>query len=213
MVDTGFYSASGQRMTRARNQFQRQALYQRTISDLSEDQRRAEKVARYVGKQKDAHQLVLSDRIEHLYLIEQAIYRENPDLRTFVVTGKLSTRERRDAIQAMRDGYLDVLLATQLADEGLDIVNLNVLHLTFPGRGLEKLQQKVGRIMRTAEGKRGCKVYDYVDDKIPVLRGQAGDRYEWYVGRGCSMSGWAPATAASIKRRMDRIRKNKGRTR
>lgn len=189
MVATELHSVSGNKMTRARNQYQRQALYQRTIVDLAEDNARTHLIARHVGKHADGHQLVLSDRIQHLYDIEKAIYDVNPSLRTFVVTGKHKTRDREEAIQAMRDGGLDVLLATQLADEGLDLPILDTLHLTFPSRAVQKLQQKVGRIMRSAEGKRHCMVYDYVDVNVPVLRGQAKDRLEFYRGRGCVIYG------------------------
>lgn len=211
MVATQLHSLSGNKMTRARNQYQRQALYQRTIVDLAEDNARNHLIARHVGKHSDGHQLVLSDRIQHLYDIEKAIYDVNPSLRTFVVTGKHKTREREEALQAMRDGGLDVLLATQLADEGLDIVNLDVLHLTFPSRATQKLQQKVGRIMRSADGKRAAHVYDYADIKIPVLRGQAKVRYEWYESRGCVLSGWSPVTDASIRSRLAQL-KQEGKT-
>lgn len=207
MVETGFDSIPGRRMTRARNQWQRQALYQKVISEVATDHARTRLIARKIVKNAGSHQLVLSDRIEHLYDIQQAVLEIMPEMPTAVVTGKMPKREREDTIQAMRDGVLEVMFATQLADEGLDIVNLDVLHLTFPSRALQKLQQKVGRIMRAATGKRSCKVYDYVDSKIPVLRGQAGDRFAWYLERGCRMTGWTPPVmAASIRKRIERIK-------
>lgn len=212
MVPTKFYSADGARMVNRRlNQWQRQKLYQNVISELPEDIDRQQLVARKVDKyhQRKAYQLVLSQRKEHLHALEREILARNPDIRTFVVTSDNTKHERDDAIQMMRDGHLDVLLATQLADEGLDIVNLSVLHLTFPARATQKLTQQVGRIMRTAEGKRRCVVLDYVDVEVPTMVQQATARWKWYaLEKGCDMFGWTPPGVHALQGRIARLKKS-----
>lgn len=210
MVPTNFSSADGIRMAKAAETFQRRALYGRIVAELAEDEQRARLIASNIVKHKAGHQLVLSERIAHLYLIEREIHSKDPSVSTFVLTGQHSAQEREHVLQLMRNGDLDVLLATQLADEGLDIVNLDTLHLTFPrgGKSVEKLQQQLGRIMRTAKGKKGCLVLDYVDHNVPVLRNQAKARHRWYVNvKQCKMSGWEPGGgSASLESRIKRLK-------
>lgn len=65
-----------------------------------------------------------------------------------VVTGaeKKSSRERR--LSQVRGGHLPVIVATQLADEGLDVPNLDLLVLASGGRAEGRAIQRVGRVMR-----------------------------------------------------------------
>ena len=215
MHETKFYSADGQRMLRARNKWQRQKLYGNVIAELAEDidrmqfiARNVVKMARRAEKRGGAHQLLLSDRKEHLFGIEREILAQNPGLRTFVVTSDNTKEERETAIQMMRDSQLDVMLATQLADEGLDIINLDHLHLTWPGRATQKLTQKVGRVMRSAPGKRRCRVHDYVDVNVPAMVSQATVRWKFYAGeKGCDMRGWTPPGTAALQARIARLKK------
>lgn len=192
MIETSFYSAQGVRVSFAPH-YQKQQLYTKMTHDLSEDKDRAMVIARKIVKLRGHHQLVLSKRIKHLELINQCIAELDPMVSSFVLTGGIRADERAEVLRMVADKNITVLLSTQLADEGLDLPVLDVLHLTFPGRGLEKLQQQVGRVMRTSNGKNGATVYDYVDTSVPVLRGQANHRWQWYKERGCEIHGWAPA--------------------
>ncbi len=174
-----------------------------------DDAGRKQLIARKVAENKGGHQLVLSERNAYLEDLEQLIYHADPSIRSFTLTGKHSKDERRDVLQAMREGGLDVLLCTQLADEGLDLPILDVLHLTFPRKALQKLQQQVGRVMRTAEGKSATKVLDYVDLQVPVLRNQAKDRYKWYSDtKGCEVTGWNPYAGSRVLQ--EQIRRARG---
>lgn len=61
----------------------------------------------------------------------------------------------------------DVIIATySLAKEGLDIPELNVLHLATPQKNSSTTEQSVGRIERNHEGKKTPICFDYVDTKI-----------------------------------------------
>jgi len=105
-------------------------------------------------------QLVLTSRVEHAETLAASC--RDAGLRAMAVTGE--TRERDAALDAVRTGCVDVLIATQLADEGLDIPSLDTLHLVAPSRAAARVEQRVGRIMRPAPGKQTPVVYDYVDD-------------------------------------------------
>lgn len=201
MMPTGFRSKIAYRMATAHNAFQRNRIYQQVASELAEDHERARVIARQVVKVRHRNQLVLSKRIKHLELINQMIYEIDPELSTFVLTGSHNGEDRANILQMVADGEISVLLSTQLADEGLDLPILDVLHLTFPGRGLEKLQQQVGRIMRTYKGKSDAHVYDYVDSDISIFTKQAIERWFWYDHRGSDMRGWEPAAVTLKKAR------------
>jgi CxxC-x17-CxxC domain-containing protein len=80
----------------------------------------------------------------------------------------------------LRNRELNVVFATKVADEGLDIGHLDRLFIATPYRSAHKVKQQVGRIMRPAEGKSDAIVYDFVDEKIPVLQNQVEIRKDIY---------------------------------
>jgi superfamily II DNA or RNA helicase len=104
-------------------------------------------------------QLVLTSLVSHA----EGLVRAAPEGVTCeAITG--TTRGREEALQRVRDGEVQVLVATQLADEGLDLPELSAVHLALPSRAAGRTEQRVGRIMRPAPGKPEPVVYDYVDD-------------------------------------------------
>jgi superfamily II DNA or RNA helicase len=80
-----------------------------------------------------------------------------------VAHSKMGVKKRREAIAAFRDGSLRCLIATSLADEGLDVPRASVLILATAGRSGAKLEQRTGRVMRPHEGKGVGVVYDFAD--------------------------------------------------
>ena len=78
-----------------------------------------------------------------------------------VITGKVSNKKREEIVSDMKGGGLHVIFATQLADEGLDIPNLDTLHLVHPTKSEGRIEQRIGRTQRVEEGKNKPIVYDY----------------------------------------------------
>lgn len=108
-----------------------------------------------------------------------------------VLHGKLNAEERRDVLQRVTCGGVKILLATQLAKEGLDIPRLNALHLITPRKGDVgseptgvSLEQEVGRVMRPFPGKESAVIYDYVDYNVSVLKAQHYSRNRVYKRLG-----------------------------
>jgi len=64
------------------------------------------------------------------------------------MTGARTKTDRRAVLSRARQGRTRVLVATQLADEGLDIPRLDLLILAAPGRAAGRAIQRVGRLMR-----------------------------------------------------------------
>jgi superfamily II DNA or RNA helicase len=101
-----------------------------------------------------------------------------------LLTGRIGQRERDKLVQQFRDGSLRVLLATQLADEGLDVPRLNRVFLTFPGKHDGRIIQQIGRTIRTHDGKEDALVYDFFDPNMSVLAKQYLERRDTYKKLG-----------------------------
>lgn len=107
---------------------------------------------------------------------------------------KCTPTQRAAAIQALRDKKLDILFATQLAREGLDIPHLNIEHMTMSKRGDthysrkdgSAVEQEAGRIQRPDPHNAGKKaiLFDYVDYNVGVFRDQYYSRRAVYKRLG-----------------------------
>ena len=64
------------------------------------------------------------------------------------VTGKMSTKKRAQCIQDLRDKKSLCMIATTLADEGLDIPTLDAALLAGNGASATRVNQRVGRTLR-----------------------------------------------------------------
>ena len=78
---------------------------------------------------------------------------------------KSAKQVRRESLQKLNDGELDVIFATyQLAAEGLDVPNLRYVVFATPEKDPSRVQQAAGRVGRIAEGKEYGTVIDLVDN-------------------------------------------------
>ncbi len=112
--------------------------------------------------------LVVSDRIGHCEIFEKHL--KTRGLSVALLTGRTPPDVRAETVEAVRNGQLQVLVATiQLIGEGFDCPGLTSLFLTTPITFEGRLLQVIGRIMRPAKNKE-ARVYDYVDDAVPVLK-------------------------------------------
>lgn len=84
-------------------------------------------------------------------------------LRAAALTGALSKKKRTATLEQARAGDLDVIVGTQLLDEGIDLPSLSVLHMAWPARAAGRIIQRVGRALRVVDGKPNPKILDYVD--------------------------------------------------
>lgn len=109
--------------------------------------------------------LVLSGRVEeHLVPLHEAA-RARGILGELLV-GKVKKDTRRLIRKGVRAGSIRVLFASTVADEGLNIPELNTLLLTFPAKSESRVEQRVGRVMRPAPGKTHGDVYDFIDSSV-----------------------------------------------
>lgn len=90
-----------------------------------------------------------------------------------LLTSETNRNARKEALDKARRGEIKVLVATSLADCGLDIPLLDTLYLAFPGRSSNLTHQRIGRVLRRAPDKGEPLVIDVVDDYVPTLFSQA----------------------------------------
>lgn len=153
---------------------------------LAADRTRTEMIARCaVDLAADRMVLVLTGRKEHAHSLAAwcAQFREGGKLlpdRIFALTSDTGTRVRKDVIEQARAGGVDILIATQLADEGLDLPRLGAVILAWPGKAEGRIVQRIGRVLRPLPGKLRPIVVDIRDPLVGPMMGQARKRAATY---------------------------------
>ena len=96
-------------------------------------------------------------------------------IRVAVLTGDIPKDKSQQIIEDVQSGNVQALFSTtQLIGEGFDCKCLSALFLTTPIRNTSKLQQVVDRVLRSDEGKKIPKVFDYpVAHMQTILRHQS----------------------------------------
>lgn len=96
------------------------------------------------------------------------------------VTSKTNLEERIRKIEALKSGKLQTLVATSLADEGLDIPNLRLIVLLTQGKSRIKLVQRIGRVMRPYPGKEKGIILDIAYNH-EIFQRQFSKRYDFLL--------------------------------
>lgn len=166
--------------------------YVALIKCLVNDVNRNKIIVSQINDYKGHSQLVLSDRLDHLEQIKQLLIDSGYDIAKIrFINGKMTSKkakgDRIQAIEDMRTGKADILLATYtLAKEGLDIPVLDRLHLALPKKDYAVVTQSIGRIGRKAEGKTDAIAIDYVDN-IGYCLNAFKKRKTSYRKKGCKI--------------------------
>lgn len=172
------------------------------LDALTTDPDRNHLICRRVAQEATAgHRcLVLSERVAHCTALAAQLRRFLPPEQVAVLTGDQPTGQRMAALAGLRTGRVRVLLATKLADEGLDLPALDRLFVVAPRRATARVLQQAGRLMRPAPGKGQPVLFDFRDRRVGVLEAQA--RARWLgVYRGLvSDERWEPADEVWLNR-------------
>jgi len=89
---------------------------------------------------------------------------EEIGLRVPFISGKDPAFVRKKTIDDMRQGRSGVMIASTIADEGLDIKPLQGLILAGGGKSSVKALQRVGRTLRPFKGKYSAEIIDFNDN-------------------------------------------------
>jgi len=105
--------------------------------------------------------LVLIQRIEHGERLAQRITASSP--KTAFVSGDSPDHDREQALKDLGTGTIETLVSSVILDEGVDVPAIRSLILAGGGKAPHLLTQRVGRGMRSAEGKERLLVFDMID--------------------------------------------------
>lgn len=152
------------------------------LNALKNDERRNAVIAKLVDREirRGNSTLVLSREIDHLQNIKLAM-QEDAEI---LAAALLTKDQRKSLLEKFRNGEIKCLLATQLADEALDVPILSRVFLTFPGKHDGRIIQQVGRALREHPLKDRAVIFDVVDDRVGVLRRQWMRRKQAYKSMG-----------------------------
>ena len=105
--------------------------------------------------------MLLVPRVKMAHTIANAL--QALDIDAVPITGHVAKQIRASRLRALRSGKLQVIVATQLADEGLDIPTLDMMVIASTGRAAGRAVQRIGRIMRPSKGKPTPIVVEIID--------------------------------------------------
>jgi superfamily II DNA or RNA helicase len=123
--------------------------------------------------------LVLTGRVNHCEHLTARIARAG--VKAGFLTGSVGKKERRALLEEFREGSLPVLVASTVADEGLDVPRLDRIVLAYPSRAKGRITQRLGRLMRPHPDKAAPVLYDVVDPHVPPLVRQWQERKRIYL--------------------------------
>lgn len=117
--------------------------------------------------------LVLVNQVEHALTFAERVG-------AVACYSGMGAKARRHALHDFKNGKLKCVVATSLADEGLDVPRASVLVLVSGGRSRAKAEQRTGRVLRAFAGKEHGTIYDFADSFHPLMRKHALARQEVY---------------------------------
>lgn len=126
--------------------------------------------------------LVLARRIPHAAHLAAEIAMTHD--RTGLVHGQMPAAERAQALTALRQGTLDVLVASSIFDEGIDIPELRAVVIAAAGKSTIRAVQRMGRATRPATDKEHFIVYDVWDGGHPWFEDHSEKRALAYIEAG-----------------------------
>lgn len=133
--------------------------------------------------------IVLTERKEHVLLLAERIRAFTPNV--FEMQGGMGVKQRKQQLSeigAVPDGQSRVIVATgRYLGEGFDDARLDTLFLAMPISWKGTLAQYVGRLHRLHHAKTEVRIYDYVDDQVPMLSKMSERRKGGYRSLGYKM--------------------------
>ena len=95
--------------------------------------------------------LVITPLVKHAEYLGKML--KELGIKVEVVTGAVKAEKRKEVFDALRRGEVEVIVATTLADEGLDLPPLKTLIIALGGRSKTRVLQRIGRLVRPYNGK------------------------------------------------------------
>jgi superfamily II DNA or RNA helicase len=105
--------------------------------------------------------LILISKVEHGKILYDTLSQE---FSVDSLNGTTSSEARMNAIDSIRKGKIDILIASKIFDQGIDIPELDALILAGSGKSSARALQRIGRVIRPSEGKKWANVIEFMDN-------------------------------------------------
>jgi superfamily II DNA or RNA helicase len=93
---------------------------------------------------------------------------------------EISVKERLKILERFDKREIDILIASRILDEGINIKNFKVLIIASAGLSFVKTIQRLGRGLRVTENKKTVTVYDFTDNTNSKLTKHSNTRERTY---------------------------------
>nr|WP_319548788.1 DEAD/DEAH box helicase family protein [Desulfogranum marinum] len=144
-------------------------IYQKLIADKTRNDLICEDILESLKSNRSP--LLLTERTEHLQIIADLL--EGKVKNIVILKGGMSKKQRDSAYEQLKNIDKDderIILATgRYIGEGFDDARLDTLFLALPISWKGTIQQYAGRLHRQYDGKKEVRIYDYLDESIPML--------------------------------------------
>lgn len=135
-------------------------------------------------KDKDLTVLMIISRIEHgdnLITLANNMY---PELKMIFIKGATDAFFREEVRQALQSKEYDIVIASTIWKEGVDIPSLGAIVNAAGGKSEIATIQTLGRGLRTTPDKSEIVFYDFFDNSHPYLISHFGERITLYFDLG-----------------------------
>lgn len=105
--------------------------------------------------------LILVVRVGHGEVLMESL---KDEFRVKFLDGAKSSKIRMESIEDMKNGDLDILIASKIFDQGVDIPELDALILAGSGKSSGRALQRIGRVIRKSSGKEQAIVVEFFDN-------------------------------------------------
>ncbi len=148
--------------------------YAAIINELVSNEDRNRQIVKTIKENINRKILLLSDRIEHLNLLENILKEEKIDFVS--VHGSQNKKEQVSNMEKVKSSSL-ILATSSFFGEGIDFPHLNTIIFATPISFYGRLIQYLGRIGR---GNQECLAIDFLDSKNAMLNSTYKKRLEGY---------------------------------
>lgn len=135
---------------------------------------------KYVKEKKSV--LILVDKIKHGEILSLMLKR-NKNIDHIFIQGDSKEEIRTNAKDKLDKKKIDIVIATTIFKEGVDIPNLDVYINAAGGKGETPVIQKIGRVLRATDKKKEAIIIDFLDNG-KYLAEHSLQRIKYYNERG-----------------------------
>tara|TARA_B100000579_G_C22836474_1_gene859098 strand:- start:657 stop:2021 length:1365 start_codon:yes stop_codon:yes gene_type:complete len=105
--------------------------------------------------------LILVVRVSHGEVLKKMLEK---DCDVGYLDGQKTSKERLGTISKMKSGGINLIIASKIFDQGVDIPELDALILAGSGKSTGRALQRIGRVIRKRDGKEKAIVVDFMDN-------------------------------------------------